>query len=87
MLDYYYDLSGVGAEFDISLTVRECINQINNARSKLKDVVNTAIELRTQFEVDLAMAVVEHKRPEFRSGEIFMEFDKDILVQKELKSR
>jgi hypothetical protein len=33
------------------------------------------------------MAVVEHKRPEFRSGEIFMECDKDVLVQKELKSR
>jgi hypothetical protein len=80
-------VSGVGTEFDISLTVRECIHQINNARSKLKDVVNTAIELRTQFEVDLAMAVVEHKRPEFRSGEIFMECDKDVLVQKELKSR
>jgi hypothetical protein len=87
LLDYYYDLSGVGAEFDISLTVRECIHQINNARSKIKDVVNTETELRTQFEVDLAMAVVEHKMPEFRSGEIFMECDKDVLVQKELKSR
>jgi hypothetical protein len=30
--DYYYELSGVGAEFDISLTVRECIHQINNAQ-------------------------------------------------------
>jgi hypothetical protein len=87
LLDYYYDLSGVGAEFDISLTVREFIHQINNARSKLKYVVNTAIELRTQFEVDFAMAVVEQKRPEFRLGEIFMECDKDVLVQKELKSR
>jgi hypothetical protein len=87
LLDYEYDLSGVGAEFDISLTIRECIHQINNARSKLKDVVNTAIELRTQFEVDLAMAVVEHKMPEFHSGEIFMECDKDVLVQEELKSR
>jgi hypothetical protein len=87
LLDYYYDLSGVGAEFDISLTVRECIHQINNARSKLKDVVNTAIELRTQFEVDLAMAAVEHKMPEFRSGEIIMECDKDALVQNEIKSR
>jgi hypothetical protein len=63
LLDYYYELSGVGTEFDISLNVRECIHQINNARSKLKDVVNNAVELRTQFEVDLAMAVVEHKRP------------------------
>jgi hypothetical protein len=33
------------------------------------------------------MAVVEHKRPEFRSGETLMECDKDVLVQKELKSR
>jgi hypothetical protein len=87
LLDYYYELCGVGAEFDISLTVRECIHQINNARSKLKDVVYNATKLRTQFEVDLAMAVVEHKRPEFRSGETFMECDKDVIVQKELKSR
>jgi hypothetical protein len=87
LLDYHHELSGVGAEFDIYLTVRLCIHQINNARSKLKDVVNNAVDLRTQFEVDLAMAVVEHKMPEFRSGETFMECDKDILVQKELKSR
>jgi hypothetical protein len=45
------------------------------------------VDLRTQFEVDLAMAVVEHKSPEFCSGETFMECDKDVLVQKELKSR
>jgi hypothetical protein len=87
LLDYYYEFSGVGAEFDISLTVRECIHQINNALSKLKDVVNNAMELRTQFEVDLAMEVVEHKRLEFCSGETFMECDNDDLVQKELKSR
>jgi hypothetical protein len=87
LLDYDYELSGVGAEFDRSLTVREFIHQINNARSKLNDVVNNAVELRTQFEFDLAMAVVEHKRPEFRSGETFMECDKDVLIQKELKSR
>jgi hypothetical protein len=34
------------------------------------------VELRTQFEVNLSMAVVEHKRSEFRSGETFMECDK-----------
>jgi hypothetical protein len=79
-------MSGVGTELDISLAFRECIHQINNAQSKLKGVVNTAIELCTQFEVNSAMAVVEHKRLEFRSGEIFMECDKDIHVQKELTS-
>jgi hypothetical protein len=49
LLDYYYELSGVGAESDISLTVRECIHQINNARSKLEDVVKNEKELRTQL--------------------------------------
>jgi hypothetical protein len=48
-----------------------------NARSKLKDFVNNAVDLRTQFEVYLAMTVVEHKRPEFLSGETFMECNKD----------
>jgi hypothetical protein len=33
------------------------------------------------------MAVVEHKRPQFRFGDIFMEYDKEVLVQKELESR
>jgi hypothetical protein len=46
-----------------------------------------AIELRTQFEVDLSIAVVEHKMPEFRSGDTFMKCDKADLVQKEIKSQ
>jgi hypothetical protein len=33
------------------------------------------------------MAVVEHKIPEFRSGETFMECYKDALILKELKSQ
>jgi hypothetical protein len=41
------------------------------------------VKLRTQFEVDLAMAVVEHKRPEFRSGETFIAYGKEFLVQKD----
>jgi hypothetical protein len=44
-MDYYFELSGVGAEIDISLNVRECIHHINNAQSKHKDVVNNAVEL------------------------------------------
>jgi hypothetical protein len=45
------------------------------------------VDLFTQFEVYLAMAVMEHKMPEIRSGGTFMECDKDVLVRKELKSR
>jgi hypothetical protein len=50
----------------MSLHLRECIHQIKNSRAKRKDVVTYATELRSHFEVDLAIAVVEHKRPKFR---------------------
>jgi hypothetical protein len=67
--------------------LRECIHQINNARAKLKDVATNATELRSQFEFDLAIAVIEHKRPEFSDGETYMEYDKNVLVQRELNSQ
>jgi hypothetical protein len=87
LLDYYHDHSDVEAEYDVYLTHREYIHQISNARSKLKHVVTNETELHTQFEVDLAIAVVKHKRPDFCSGETFMECDKDAFLQKEIKSR
>jgi hypothetical protein len=62
--------------------MRERIHQINNARANLKYFVTNATELRSQFEVDLTIAVVEHTRPEFRDGETYMECNKDVLVQK-----
>jgi hypothetical protein len=63
LLDYYREQSEVESEFDISLNLQECIRQINNARAKLKGVVMNATELLSQFEVDLAIAVTEHKMP------------------------
>jgi hypothetical protein len=68
LLDYYLDQSDVEAEFVMFLNLQECIHQINNARSKLKDDVMHVTELRSQFEVCVAIAVVEHERPEFRLG-------------------
>jgi hypothetical protein len=82
LLDYYIDRYDVEEEFDVSLNLWECIRQINNARSKLKGLFMNARELRTHFELELAIAVVEHKMPEFHSGETFMECDKDALVHK-----
>jgi hypothetical protein len=63
ILDYYLRNFDVEADFDISLHLRDCIHQIHNSRAKLKAVITNATELRSKFEVDLAIAVVEHKRP------------------------
>jgi hypothetical protein len=60
VLNYYLSLSDVEADaHDKPLSVEECIKQINQARQKLKDVVATAKEHRTQFEVELATAIVD----------------------------
>jgi hypothetical protein len=53
---------------DKPLSLEECIKQINQARQKLKYVVTNAKEHRTQFEVELATAIVEHKHPHLCEG-------------------
>jgi hypothetical protein len=81
-------LSDVEADaHDKPLPVEECIKQINQARQKLKDVVANAKEHRTQFEVELATAIVEHKHPYLCDGNEYDSLEKENLVAKVLKTR
>jgi hypothetical protein len=64
VLNYYLSLSHVEVDaHNKPLSLEKCIKQINQARQKLKDVVANAKEHRTQIEVLLANAIVEHKHP------------------------
>jgi hypothetical protein len=67
--------------------VEECIKKINQAKQKLKYVVTNAKEHRTQFEVELATAIVKHKHPYLCDGNEYDPVDKDNLVAKVLKAR
>jgi hypothetical protein len=88
VLSYYLSLSDVEADArDKPLPVEEYVKQINQARQKLKDVVANTKEHRTQFEVELATAIVEHKHPYFCDGNECDPVDKDNLVAKVLKTR
>jgi hypothetical protein len=81
-------LSDVEADaHDKPLPVEECIKQINQARQKLKYVVANAKEHRTQFEVELATAIVEHKHPHLCDRNEYDPVDKQNLVAKVLKTR
>jgi hypothetical protein len=87
LLNYYASKSDVElSEFDHDYPINVCIHQINNARSKLKDVIKQATQLRSEFEVDLATSVIEHKYEWFRNGEECDVWDKYQLIEKELKS-
>jgi hypothetical protein len=70
-----------------TLPINDCIHQIKNARAKLKDVIPQATQLRSEFELDLATAVIEHKHERFRTGEEYDAVKKYQFVEKELKSR
>jgi hypothetical protein len=86
VLNYYLSLLDVEVDaHDKPLSLEKYIKQINQARQKLKDVVANATEHRTQFEVDLATAIVEHKNPHLCDGTEHDTVDKENLVAKVLK--
>jgi hypothetical protein len=53
----------------------------------LKDVVANAKEHRGQYEVEIAEAIAEKRNPRFKDGETFDPVQKEILVEKEVKTR
>jgi reverse gyrase len=88
VLNYYLSLSDVELDaHDKPLSLEECIKQINQARRNMKDVVANAKEQRTQFEVKLAIAIVEHNHPYLCDRNEYHPVDKENLVAKVLKTR
>jgi hypothetical protein len=88
LLNYYLQKPDVEiSALDHTLPLEACIHQIENERSKLKDVIKQATQLRSEFEVDLATAVIEHTHALFRQGEDYGRSEKDQCIEKALKSR
>jgi hypothetical protein len=88
VLNFYLSRADVDREVhDKPLSIQECIKQLNFSRQKLKDVVASAREYRGQYEVEIAEAIVEKRNPRFKEGEIFDPVEKEILVEREVKTR
>jgi hypothetical protein len=88
VLNFYLSRADVDREaHDKPLSIQECIKQLNFSRQKLKDVVANAREYRGQYEVEIAEAIVENRNPRFKEGEIFDPVEKEILVEREVKTR
>jgi hypothetical protein len=85
LLNYYVSKSDVEISvFYHNLPINDCIHQIKNARSKLKDAIKQVTQLRSEFEVHLATAVIEHKHERSRTGEEYDVEEKDQFVKKNL---
>jgi hypothetical protein len=88
LLNFYLRKSDVDRDaHDKPLPMQECIKRLNFSRQKLKDVVAFAKEHRGQYEVEIAEAIVEKRNPRFKDGEIFDPVEKEILMEKEVKTR
>jgi hypothetical protein len=88
VLNIYLSKSDVDRDtHDKPLTIQECIKQLNFSRHKLKDVVAKAKEHSGQYEVGIADAIAEKINSRFKDGEIFDPVEKEILVEREVKTR
>jgi hypothetical protein len=88
VLNFYLSKSDVDRDaHEKILPMPECIKQLNLSRHKLKDVVGNAKEHSGQCEVEIAEATVEKRNPRLKDGEIFDPVEKEILVEKEVKTR
>jgi hypothetical protein len=88
VLKFYLSKSDVDRDaHNISLTIQECIKQLNFSRQKLKDVVANAKEHSRQYEVEIAEAMVENINPRSKDRKIFDPVEKEILVEREVKTR
>jgi hypothetical protein len=64
VLDYYVTQSDVNVIVaDRTLSIRECIHQSNNARRKIKNVLNEAKTNGSFYELEVATARVEKRFP------------------------
>jgi hypothetical protein len=59
---------------------------LNFPRQKLKDVVANAKEHSGQYEVEISEAIVEKRSPRLKDGEIFDPVEKELLVEREVKT-
>jgi hypothetical protein len=67
VLNYYLSRADVDIEaHDKSLSIQECIKQLNFSRQKLKDLVANDRGYRGQYEVEIAEAIVGEKIPYLR---------------------
>jgi hypothetical protein len=88
VLNFYLSRADVDREtHNKSLSIQEWIKQLNFSRQKLKDVVANAKEYRGKYEVEIAEAIVEKRNARFKEGKIFDPVEKEILVERELKTR
>jgi hypothetical protein len=87
VLNFYLSKSDVDRDaHDKPLFIQECIKQFNFSRQKLKYVVANAREYSGQYEVGIAEAIVEKRNPRFKEGGIFDPVEKEIYVEREVKT-
>jgi hypothetical protein len=68
VLNYYLNRADIDREVrDKSLSIRECIKQLDFSRQKLKDLVANVKEYRVQYDAEIAEAIVEKGIPDSRT--------------------
>jgi hypothetical protein len=88
VVNYYLARSNVDKErFDITLTITECIHQLNNARRQLKDILKESSKNGEFYEVEVATARVEKKFPRLTEDNVVCAIEREENIELEVKAR
>jgi hypothetical protein len=88
VVNYYLARSNVDNErLDTTMTITECIHQLNNARRQLKDVLKEAANNGAFYEVEVATARVEKKFPHLTEDNVVCAIEREEKIELEVKAR
>jgi hypothetical protein len=88
VLEYYLEHSDVDdAHFDKTVSVKDCVSELRNAKARFKDVIAEAISNSDLYEVQVATARVEQRYPHLTEDNVMQAQEREDRNEKEVKQR
>jgi hypothetical protein len=88
VLEHYLEHSDVdAAHFHKTMSVKDCVSELRNAKARFKDVLAEAISNSDLYEVEVATARVERRYPHLTEDNVMQAQERDEQIEKEVKQR
>jgi hypothetical protein len=88
ILEYYLEHSDVdAAHFDKTMSVKDCVSELRNAKSIFKDVLAEAISNSDLYEVEVATTRVDRRYPNLTEDNVMQSQAREERIEKEVKQR
>jgi hypothetical protein len=88
VLKYFLEHSYVdAAHFDNTMSVKDCVSELRNAKARFKDVLAEAISNSDLYEVEVVTARVKRRYPHITEENIMQSQKREERIETEIKQR